>query len=447
MRFGNYNEKEFDDANHDAPVTENASIKDINNKYDHQYDSPYLKKKWVRPSNTKNSDPQNDAQLNPPFLDDQSTKEHTTPNLIKNTWRFKVEDPYHVNPFEPPVIHRVLVGFDDLNQVQDDTTDEILDNLNKIDWIEDEPTNPNDYDHECGDDQVFHCDHYCCNEIDHQYDYYDCDDASYDEANDLYDFYNEILNQYQTARDRYKADTENESSWTREEDPVDELVNRLGWVTSGLLTGELGLVSAMDAIDNLYDGIEDDLNAIVDNDKRIFNEHEVGPIGSESNKKNESEAIHTCECASGDRNEFDGCRGREYNALYYKLTQLSWYLRKLREVLDLTDDPATDPDVNANKAGMLIEAVVHAIVWDDLLTDALQNPDDDLERDFNKWCLEEDCAEMIKLLSHAKTNYVVGYAIRTWMNRLNDQVIGGLEALTRDCPSLRKLDNGRLIID
>ena len=103
--------------------------------------------------------------------------------------------------------------------------------------------------------------------------------------------------------------------------------------------------------------------------------------------------------------------------------------------------------MNANKAGMLIEAVVHAIVWDDLLADALQNPDDDLERDFNKGCLEEDCAEMIKLLSHSKTNYVVGYAIRTWMNRLNDQVIGGLEAITGDHPVLRRLDNGRLIID
>ena len=265
--------------------------------------------------------------------------------------------------------------------------------------------------------------------------------------NDLYDFYNEILNQYHAARDRHEADVEDYATWTQEDDPVDELANRLSWVTSGLLTGDLDLPSAMEAIDNVYDGIEDDLNAIVDNDKRPFNEHEVGPIGSESNKKNGPEATHACGCSSGDLNGLDDCRGREYDTLCCKLTQLSWYLRKLREVLDLTEDPDTDPDVNANKAGMLIEAVVHAIVWDDLLADALQNPDDDLERDFNKGCLEEDCAEMIKLLSHSKTNYVVGYAIRTWMNRLNDQVIGGLEAITGDHPVLRRLDNGRLIIN
>lgn len=438
MRFGNYHEKEFDTASPDDFGNTGGTNKHRNNKYAHQDDTSYIKNEWERPFNV---DPRNDTQSEDPlFLDDHITPTHTdTDGPIKSTWCFKVEDPYHTNPLQPPMIHRIIVGFDDPNQVQDDTTDEFLDDLNERDWIDNEPADL--VDGGCGAIPDF-----CCAGVGHGDDQCHYDD-SYDEVNDLYDFYNEILDQYHAARDRHEADTEDYNTWTQEDDPVDELVNRLSWVTSGLLTGDLDLPSAMEAIDNVYDGIEDDLNAIVNNDKRPFNEHEVSPIGSESNKKNGPEATHACGCASGDLNGLDDCRGREYDTLYYKLTQLSWYLRKLREVLDLTEAPDTDPDVNANKAGMLIEAVVHAIVWDDLLADALQNPDDDLERDFNKGCLEEDCAEMIKLLSHSKTNYVVGYAIRTWMNRLNDQVIGGLEALTRDHPVLRRLDNGRLIID
>lgn len=444
MRFGNYHEKEFDTVNPGDSGNTGVTNKHRNNKYDHQDDTCYIKNEWGRPSNV---DPRNDTQSEDPlFLDDHLTPPtHTNADgSIKSTWCFKVEDPYRTNPLQPPMIHRIIVGFDDPNQVQDDTTDEFLDDLNERDWIDNEPTDL--VDGECGAIPDF-----CCGcrrvEVDHGDDQFHCGD-SYDEVNDLYDFYNEILNQYHAARDRHETDAEDYNTWTQEDDPVDELVNRLSWVASGLLTGDLDLPSAMEAIDNVYDGIEDDLNAIVDNDKRIFNRHEVvDSIGPESNKKNGSEEARSCGCASGDLNGLDDCRGREYDTLYYKLTQLSWYLRKLREVLDLTEAPDTDPDVNANKAGMLIEAVVHAIVWDDLLADALQNPDDDLERDFNKGCLEEDCAEMIKLLSHSKTNYVVGYAIRTWMNRLNDQVIGGLEALTRDHPVLRRLDNGRLIID
>ena len=438
MRFGNYHEKEFDTVSPDDPVDTG-----VTNKYAHQDDTSYIKKEWERPSNV---DPRNNTQSEDPlFLDDHLTPStHTdTDGPIKGTWCFKVEDSYHTNPLQPPMIHRLIVGFDDPNQVQDDTTDEFLDDLNERDWIDNESTDLTDGEYGAIPD-------FCCGcrrvEVGRGDDQYHCGDP-YDEVNDLYNFYNEILNQYHAARDRHEADVEDYATWTQEDDPVDELANRLSWVTSGLLTGDLDLPSAMEAIDNVYDGIEDDLNAIVDNDKRPFNEHEVGPIGSESNKKNGPEATHACGCSSGDLNGLDDCRGREYDTLYCKLTQLSWYLRKLREVLDLTEDPDTDPDVNANKAGMLIEAVVHAIVWDDLLADALQNPDDDLERDFNKGCLEEDCAEMIKLLSHSKTNYVVGYAIRTWMNRLNDQVIGGLEAITGDHPVLRRLDNGRLIID
>lgn len=423
MRFGNYHEKEFDTVNPGDSGNTGGTNKHRNNKYDHQDDTCYIKNEWGRPSNV---DPRNDTQSEDSlFLDD-----HLTP-------------PTHTNPLQPPMIHRIIVGFDDPNQVQDDTTDEFLDDLNERDWIDNESTDLTDGEYGAIPDFCCEC---CCAGVGHGNDQYHYDD-SYDEVNDLYDFYNEILNQYHAARDRHEADVEDYATWTQEDDPVDELANRLSWVTSGLLTGDLDLSSAMEAIDNVYDGLEDDLNAIVDNDKRLFNEHEVGPIGSESNKKNGPEATHACGCSSGDLNGLDDCRGREYDALYCKLTQLSWYLRKLREVLDLTEDPDTDPDVNANKAGMLIEAVVHAIVWDDLLADALQNPDDDLERDFNKGCLEEDCAEMIKLLSHSKTNYVVGYAIRTWMNRLNDQVIGGLEAITGDHPVLRRLDNGRLIID
>lgn len=444
MRFGNYHEKEFDTVNPgDSGNTGVTNKHHNNNKYDHQDNTCYIKNEWGRPSNV---DPRNDTQSEDPlFLDDHLTPPtHTnTDGSIKSTWRFKVEDPYHTNPLQPPMIHRIIVGFDDPNQVQDDTTDEFLDDLNEQDWIDDESTDLTDEEYGAIPDFCCGC---CCAGVGHGDDQYYYDD-SYDEVNDLYDFYNEILNQYHAARDRHEADVEDYATWTQEDDPVDELANRLSWVTSGLLTGDLDLPSAMEAIDNVYDGIEDDLNAIVNNDKRPFKEHEVSPIGSESNKKNGCEATHTCGCASGDLNGLGNCRGREYDTLYCKLTQLSWYLRKLREVLDLTEDPDTDPDVNANKAGMLIEAVVHAIVWDDLLADALQNPDDDLERDFNKGCLEEDCAEMIKLLSHSKTNYVVGYAIRTWMNRLNDQVIGGLEALTRDHPVLRRLDNGRLIIN
>ena len=443
MRFGNYHEKEFDTVNPGDSGNTGVTNKHRNNKYDHQDDTCYIKNEWGRPSNV---DPRNDTQSEDPlFLDDHLTPPtHTnTDGSIKSTWRFKVEDPYHTNPLQPPMIHRIIVGFDDPNQVQDDTTDEFLDDLNERDWIDDGSTDLTDEEYRAIPDFCCDC---CCAGVGYGDDQYHYDD-SYDEVNDLYDFYNEILNQYHAARDRHEADIEDYATWTQEDDPVDELANRLSWVTSGLLTGDLDLPSAMEAIDNVYDGIEDDLNAIVNNDKRPFKEHEVGPIGSESNKKNGSEATHTCGCASGDLNGFGDCRGREYDTLYCKLTQLSWYLRKLREVLDLTEDPDTDPDVNANKAGMLIEAVVHAIVWDDLLADALQNPDDDLERDFNKGCLEEDCAEMIKLLSHSKTNYVVGYAIRTWMNRLNDQVIGGLEAITGDHPVLRRLDNGRLIID
>lgn len=443
MRFGNYHEKEFDTVNPGDSGNTGVTNKHRNNKYDHQDDTCYIKNEWGRPSNV---DPRNNTQSEDPlFLDDHPTPPtHTnTDGSIKSTWCFKVEDSYHTNPLQPPMIHRIIVGFDDPNQVQDDTTDEFLDDLNERDWIDNESTDLTDGEYGAIPDFCCEC---CCVGVEHGNDQYHYDD-SYDEVNDLYDFYNEILNQYHAARDRHEADVEDYATWTQEDDPVDELANRLSWVTSGLLTGDLDLPSAMEAIDNVYDGIEDDLNAIVDNDKRPFNEHEVGPIGSESNKKNGPEATHACGCSSGDLNGLDDCRGREYDTLYYKLTQLSWYLRKLREVLDLTEDPDTDPDVNANKAGMLIEAVVHAIVWDDLLANALQNPDDDLERDFNKGCLEEDCAEMIKLLAHSKTNYVVGYAIRTWMNRLNDQVIGGLEAITGDHPGLRRLDNGRLIID
>lgn len=442
MRFGNYHEKEFDTVNPGDSGNTGGTNKHRNNKYDHQDDTCYIKNEWGRPSNV---DPRNDTQSEDPlFLDDSLTPTHTnTDGSIKSTWCFKVEDSYHTNPLQPPMIHRIIVGFDDPNQVQDDTTDEFLDDLNERDWIDNESTDLTDGEYGAIPDFCCEC---CCAGVGHGNDQYYYDD-SYDEVNDLYDFYNEILNQYHAARDRHEADVEDYATWTQEDDPVDELANRLSWVTSGLLTGDLDLSSAMEAIDNVYDGIEDDLNAIVDNDKRPFNEHEVGPIGSESNKKNGPEATHTCGCSSGDLNGLDDCRGREYDTLCCKLTQLSWYLRKLREVLDLTEDPDTDPDVNANKAGMLIEAIVHAIVWDDLLADALQNPDDDLERDFNKGCLEEDCVEMIKLLSHSKTNYVVGYAIRTWMNRLNDQVIGGLEAITGDHPVLRRLDNGRLIID
>lgn len=442
MRFGNYHEKEFDTVNPGDSGNTGVTNKHRNNKYDHQDDTCYIKNEWGRPSNV---DPRNDTQSEDPlFLDDSLTPTHTnTDGSIKSTWCFKVEDSYHTNPLQPPMIHRIIVGFDDPNQVQDDTTDEFLDDLNERDWIDNESTDLTDGEYGAIPDFCCEC---CCAGVGHGNDQYYYDD-SYDEVNDLYDFYNEILNQYHAARDRHEADVEDYDTWTQEDDPVDELANRLSWVTSGLLTGDLDLSSAMEAIDNVYDGIEDDLNAIVDNDKRPFNEHEVGPIGSESNKKNGPEATHACGCSSGDLNGLDDCRGREYDTLCCKLTQLSWYLRKLREVLDLTEDPDTDPDVNANKAGMLIEAIVHAIVWDDLLADALQNPDDDLERDFNKGCLEEDCVEMIKLLSHSKTNYVVGYAIRTWMNRLNDQVIGGLEAITGDHPVLRRLDNGRLIID
>ena len=443
MRFGNYHEKEFDTVNPGDSGNTGGTNKHRNNKYDHQDDTCYNKNEWGRPSNV---DPRNDTQSEDPlFLDDHLTPPtHTNADgSIKSTWCFKVEDPYRTNPLQPPMIHRIIVGFDDPNQVQDDATDEFLDDLNERDWIDDGSTDLTDEEYGAIPDFCCDC---CCAGVGHGDDQYHYDD-SYDEVNDLYDFYNEILNQYHAARDRHEADVEDYATWTQEDDPVDELANRLSWVTSGLLTGDLDLPSAMEAIDNVYDGIEDDLNAIVNNDKRPFNEHEVSPIGSESNKKNGPEATCACGCTSGDRNGLDGCRKRGYDTLYYKLTQLSWYLRKLREVLDLTETPDTDPDVNANKAGMLIEAVVHAIVWDDLLADALQNPDDDLERDFNKGCLEEDCAEMIKLLSHSKTNYVVGYAIRTWMNRLNDQVIGGLEALTRDHPVLRRLDNGRLIID
>lgn len=443
MRFGNYHEKEFDTVNPGDSGNTGGTNKHRNNKYDHQDDTCYIKNEWGRPSNV---DPRNDTQSEDSlFLDDHLTPPtHTnTDGSIKSTWCFKVEDSYHTNPLQPPMIHRIIVGFDDPNQVQDDTTDEFLDDLNERDWIDNESTDLTDGEYGAIPDFCCEC---CCAGVGHGNDQYHYDD-SYDEVNDLYDFYNEILNQYHAARDRHEADVEDYATWTQEDDPVDELANRLSWVTSGLLTGDLDLSSAMEAIDNVYDGIEDDLNAIVDNDKRLFNEHEVAPIGSESNKKNGPEATHACGCSSGDLKGLDDCRGREYDALYCKLTQLSWYLRKLREVLDLTEDPDTDPDVNANKAGMLIEAVVHAIVWDDLLADALQNPDNDLERDFNKGCLEEDCVEMIKLLSHSKTNYVVGYAIRTWMNRLNDQVIGGLEAITGDHPVLRRLDNGRLIID
>lgn len=442
MRFGNYHEKEFDTVNPGDSGNTGVTNKHRNNKYDHQDDTCYIKNEWGRPSNV---DPRNNTQSEDPlFLDDSLTPTHTnTDGSIKSTWCFKVEDSYHTNPLQPPMIHRIIVGFDDPNQVQDDTTDEFLDDLNERDWIDNESTDLTDGEYGAIPDFCCEC---CCAGVGHGNDQYYYDD-SYDEVNDLYDFYNEILNQYHAARDRHEADVEDYATWTQEDDPVDELANRLSWVTSGLLTGDLDLSSAMEAIDNVYDGIEDDLNAIVDNDKRPFNEHEVGPIGSESNKKNGPEATHACGCSSGDLNGLDDCRGREYDTLCCKLTQLSWYLRKLREVLDLTEDPDTDPDVNANKAGMLIEAIVHAIVWDDLLADALQNPDDDLERDFNKGCLEEDCVEMIKLLSHSKTNYVVGYAIRTWMNRLNDQVIGGLEAITGDHPVLRRLDNGRLIID
>lgn len=442
MRFGNYHEKEFNTVNPGDSGNTGGTNKHRNNKYDHQDDTCYIKNEWGRPSNV---DPRNNTQSEDPlFLDDRLTPTHTdADDPIKGTWRFKVGDSYHTNPLQPPMIHRIIVGFDDPNQVQDDTTDEFLDDLNERDWIDNESTDLTDGEYGAIPD-------FCCGcrrvKVGRGDDQYHCGDP-YDEVNDLYDFYNEILNQYHAARDRHEADVEDYATWTQEDDPVDELANRLSWVTSGLLTGDLDLPSAMEAIDNVYDGIEDDLNAIVDNDKRPFNEHEVGPIGSESNKKNGPEATHACGCSSGDLNGLDDCRGREYDTLCCKLTQLSWYLRKLREVLDLTEDPDTDPDVNANKAGMLIEAVVHAIVWDDLLADALQNPDDDLERDFNKGCLEEDCAEMIKLLSHSKTNYVVGYAIRTWMNRLNDQVIGGLEAITGDHPVLRRLDNGRLIID
>lgn len=443
MRFGNYHEKEFDTVNPGDSGNTGGTNKHRNDKYDHQDDTCYIKNEWGRPSNV---DPRNNTQSEDSlFLDDHLTPPtHTnTDGSIKSTWCFKVEDSYHTNPLQPPMIHRIIVGFDDPNQVQDDTTDEFLDDLNERDWIDNESTDLTDGEYGAIPDFCCEC---CCAGVGHGNDQYYYDD-SYDEVNDLYDFYNEILNQYHAARDRHEADVEDYATWTQEDDPVDELANRLSWVTSGLLTGDLDLSSAMEAIDNVYDGIEDDLNAIVDNDKRPFNEHEVGPIGSESNKKNGPEATHACGCSSGDLNGLDDCRGREYDTLCCKLTQLSWYLRKLREVLDLTEDPDTDPDVNANKAGMLIEAIVHAIVWDDLLADALQNPDDDLERDFNKGCLEEDCVEMIKLLSHSKTNYVVGYAIRTWMNRLNDQVIGGLEAITGDHPVLRRLDNGRLIID
>ena len=443
MRFGNYHEKEFDTVNPGDSGNTGGTNKHRNNKYDHQDDTSYIKKEWERPSNV---DPRNNTQSEDPlFLDDHLTPStHTdTDGPIKGTWCFKVEDSYHTNPLQPPMIHRLIVGFDDPNQVQDDTTDEFLDDLNERDWIDNESTDLTDGEYGAIPD-------FCCGcrrvEVGRGDDQYYCGDP-YDEVSDLYDFYNEILNQYYAARDRHETDAEDYNTWTQEDDPVDELVNRLSWVTSGLLTGDLDLPSAMEAIDNVYDGIEDDLNAIVDNDKRPFNEHEVGPIGSESNKKNGPEATHACGCSSGDLNGLDDCRGREYDTLCCKLTQLSWYLRKLREVLDLTEDPDTDPDVNANKAGMLIEAVVHAMVCDYLRSDALQKPDDDLERDFYKGCLEEDCAEMIKLLSHSKTNYVVGYAIRTWMNRLNDQVIGGLEAITGDHPVLRRLDNGRLIID
>ena len=403
MRFGNYDEKEF---NTDSKRDDSDNVEFRTNV---------------------------STDKQPLFLDDQFTahKQENDDSPTKNTWDFNVEDPYHTfkhsNPLTTPAIHRIIVRFNDLNEVEEDNKDEFLDDLNREDWAD-------EFDcasHSACGESTYHGDD-CCH-------YHDCDcdcEDAYESANDLYDFYNEVLNQYYTKNSH---DPEVDFSWRQEDDPVDELVNRLGWITSSLLTGEINLVSAMDAIDNVYYGIEDDLNDIVHNDTKDLHEHKVGFTG-------DAGETYSCCCAS-DATDDESHDKDSYDSLYRKLTQLSWYLRKLREVLDLTETPDTDPDVNANKAGMLIEAVVHAIVWDDLLADALQNPDDDLERDFNKGCLEEDCAEMIKLLSHSKTNYVVGYAIRTWMNRLNDQVIGGLEALTRDHPVLRRLDNGRLIID
>ena len=128
------------------------------------------------------------------------------------------------------------------------------------------------------------------------------------------------------------------------------------------------------------------------------------------------------------------------------LHQLRWRLCALDGVLEAAEDPKSDPYMNASKAGGLIKDIVALVVWNDGLCDALQNPRSDTDRDFSKGCLEEDLDETIGLLGHARSNYVVAYAVREWLERFSDQVIGGLDAVKDERPSLRRLDTGRLII-
>lgn len=259
---------------------------------------------------------------------------------------------------------------------------------------------------------------------------------------------NELYNRHSEELDRlYSEWTDGpcDGAWREDDDPVEELANRLDWITGGLRSGEVDVRTAIDAVDNLYVGLEDDLNALILQPGDGASDDDGGSDDEDS----DASSCGCCGCGHGDGSSCGADWGdapEDEMEIRRLLHQLRWRLCALDGVLEAAEDPKSDPYMNASKAGGLIKDIVALVVWNDGLCDALQNPRSDTDRDFNKGCLEEDLDETIGLLGHARSNYVVAYAVREWLERFGDQVIGGLDAVKDERLSLRRLDTGRLII-
>lgn len=211
-------------------------------------------------------------------------------------------------------------------------------------------------------------------------------------------------------------------------DAVDELIRRLDYISNGLRVGDLDIKGARIVIDHIYDGIEEGLDneyathKVEQSTKGML--HAINPLDwvEFMNPEDSTESVDSN--GTGLPDGINPSMRHDYDELMRSMSLIQWYLRKMKyDYIDDNDEYHRDPILSATNVAMLISVITDTIVNSDVVTNALMNPCNEVERDFDKGCLEDITREFTELLGHATTDYVVRYATRNWMEQFSDSIL------------------------